>query len=243
MKAVFISDAHLNGSVSEGYRYLIRFLDSIIGDADELFIVGDFYDFWFSDNERVYPGFYDIIGKLMEIKKSGTNISFFEGNHDFFLDDYFAQYGINVYPDSAIIDLDGVKLFVSHGDTVDDSNTTYLLLRRVLRSRLFYEIQKLIPSSFLWRVSSIFSRISRSGNAGEQSSNRLAERMSAFADEKFEQGIDAVVMGHCHCPTLERHVINNREKTFVVLGDWITHYSYLLYDDGEFVMKSGASSY
>jgi len=110
MKAVFISDAHLNGSVSEGYRYLIRFLDSIIGDADELFIVGDFYDFWFSDNERVYPGFYDIIGKLMEIKKSGTNISFFEGNHDFFLDDYFAQYGINVYPDSAIIDLDGVKL-------------------------------------------------------------------------------------------------------------------------------------
>ena len=82
MKAVFISDAHLNGSACDGYRYLMSFLDSIRGDADELFIVGDFFDFWFSDNNSAYPGFYDIIEKLLEIKKSGTNISFFEGNHE-----------------------------------------------------------------------------------------------------------------------------------------------------------------
>ncbi|MEA2014130.1 MAG: UDP-2,3-diacylglucosamine diphosphatase, partial [Thermodesulfobacteriota bacterium] len=193
MKAVFISDAHLDGSPCDGYQYLMRFLDSIRGDTDELFIVGDFFDFWFSDKNRVYPGFHNIIGKLLEIQKAGTRISLFEGNHDFFLGNYFAQYGIKIYPDSATIDLDGKKLFVSHGDTVDESNKTYLFLRRVLRSRLFYALQKTIPSVFLWYVSSIFSRISRNWKVWEKSSNPLPLMMSAFAMGKFEQGFDAVV--------------------------------------------------
>jgi len=241
MKAVFISDAHLNGNACDGYRYLMRFLDSLKGGADELFIVGDFFDFWFSDKNSVYPGFYDIVEKLLEIKKSGTNISFFEGNHDFFLGDYFAKYGIKVFPGGATIDLDGKKMFVSHGDTVDDSNLAYLLLRGVLRSRLFYAIQKEMPSPILWFVSRIMSRISRSRNGGERSSNGLAVRMSTFAMEKFEKGFDAVILGHFHSPRFEQHVAHNEVKTFAILGDWISHYSYLLYDGGEFVMKSYVS--
>ena len=240
MKAVFIADAHLNGSACDGHRYLMRFLDSLKGGADEIFIVGDFFDFWFSDKNSVYPGFYDIVKKLLEIKSAGTDISFFEGNQDFFLGDYFERYGIRVFPDGATIDLDGKKLFVSHGDTVDDSNTSYLFWRRVLRSGLFYAIQKKMPSPILWRVSSVISRMSRSFET--RSSNGLAARMNMFAVERFEEGFDAVVLGHCHCPTLEQHVINGRIKTFAILGDWISHYLYLLYDDGEFVMKSGVPS-
>jgi len=241
MKAVFISDAHLDGSACDGYRYLMRFLDSIRGGADELFIVGDFFDFWFSKGNGIYPGFYDIVGKLLEIKKTGTNISFFEGNHDFFLGDYFAQYGIKVFPGGAAINLDGKRLFVSHGDTVDASNTAYLLLHRVLRSRLFYAIQKKIPLSILWSASRVISKISRRTSRrksdGVRYSNGLAARMSTFSMEKFEEGFDAVVFGHCHLPTLERHAINSGMKTFVILGDWISHYSYLMYDGGEFTMK------
>ncbi|MBW2598829.1 MAG: UDP-2,3-diacylglucosamine diphosphatase [Deltaproteobacteria bacterium] len=243
MKAVFISDAHLNGSACDGYRYLMRFLDSLKGDTDELFIVGDFFDFWFSDKNSVYPGFYDIVEKLLGIKKSGTNISFFEGNHDFFLGDYFERHGIRVFPDGAVIDLDGKKLFVSHGDTVDDSNTVYLLWRRVLRSRLFYTIQKEMPSPILWRVSGILSRISRSRNGGERSSNKLTVRMRTFAMKRFEEGLDAVILGHLHSPRFEQHVAHNGVKTFVILGDWIGHYSYLLYDSGKFVMKRYHSTY
>ncbi|MBN2539308.1 MAG: UDP-2,3-diacylglucosamine diphosphatase [Deltaproteobacteria bacterium] len=240
MKAVFISDAHLNGCTFDGHRYLMRFLDSLKGGADEIFIVGDFFDFWFSEKNSIYPGFCDIVEKLLEIKRAGTDVSFFEGNHDFFLGDYFERYDIRVFPDGATIDFDGKKLFVSHGDTVDDSNTAYLFWRRVLRSRLFYAIQKKIPSPILWRVSSVISRMSRSFGK-IRSSNGIAGRMNMFAEERFKEGFDAVVLGHCHCPTLEQHVLNGRLKTFAILGDWISHYVYLLYDDGEFVMKSGVS--
>jgi len=240
MRAVFISDAHLDGNASDGYRYLMRLLDSMRGSVDELFIVGDFFDFWFAGEGGVYPGFRDIVQRVLEVQREGTSISLFEGNHDFFLSDYFAQYGIRVFPDGAGIDLDGKKVFVSHGDTVDTSKRGYLSLRRILRSDLFYKAQKKIPSPVLWQISRTISKMSRACEM--RSSNGLAARMSVFAMEKFEEGFDTVVLGHCHSPLLEQRVIHDRVKTFAILGDWISDYSYLLYDNGEFATRSGLSS-
>ncbi|TFG92051.1 MAG: hypothetical protein E4H15_04575 [Syntrophobacterales bacterium] len=74
------------------------------------------------------------------------------------------------------------------------------------------------------------------------SSNGLATKIDLFAMEKFEGGADAVILGHFHSPRVEQHVIHDRVKTFAILGDWIQHHSYLLYDGGEFLMKSGIPS-
>ncbi|MBW2675683.1 MAG: UDP-2,3-diacylglucosamine diphosphatase [Deltaproteobacteria bacterium] len=240
MKAVFIADAHLDGSTSDGYRYLMRFLSSIQGSVDELFILGDFFDFWFAGKNGVYPGFSDIVERLLEMQGAGTNVSFFEGNHDFFLSDYFEPYGIRVFSEGAIIDLDGKRLFLSHGDTVDTSNKAYLSFRRLLRSGLIYRIQKRLPSPVLWSLSRVISGMSRNREAPQ--SNGLDGRINMFATDKFEEGADAVILGHFHSPRFEQHVIRDRVKTFAILGDWMHHHSYLLYDDGEFLMKSGIPS-
>ncbi len=240
MKAVFIADAHLDGGTPDGYRYLMRFLNSIEGIADEFFILGDFFDFWFAGKNGVYPGFSDIVERLLEMQRAGTNVSFFEGNHDFFLSDYFEPHGIRVFSEGTAIDLDGKKLFLSHGDTVNTSNRAYLSLRRLLRSDLFYKTQKKVPSPVLWSLSRVISGMSRS--CGAPSSNGLAGRINMFAMEKFEGGADAVILGHFHSPRFEQHVMHDRVKIFAILGDWIHHHSYLLYDDGEFMMKSGIPS-
>ncbi|MBN2398673.1 MAG: UDP-2,3-diacylglucosamine diphosphatase [Deltaproteobacteria bacterium] len=237
MRAVFIADAHLDGSASDGYRYLVRFLDSLRGNADELFILGDFFDFWFAGRNGVYPGFSDIVERLLEIQRTGTNISFFEGNHDFFLGDYFEPYGVRVFPEGATIDLDGKRLFVSHGDMVNTSQKSYRALRRLLRSNLFYRVQRTIPSPVLWSISRVISGMSR--NYAAPPSDELAEEIAAFATKKFEEGADAVILGHFHYPRFEQHVVHDKVRTFAVLGDWISHHSYLLCDGGAFTMKSG----
>lgn len=240
MKAVFIADAHLDGSASDGCRYLMRFLSSVRGRIDELFILGDFFDFWFAGENGVYPGFSDVVERLLEIQRAGTNISFFEGNHDFFLGDYFEPHGVRVFPEGVTVELEGKKVFISHGDMVDTSNRPYLALRRVLRSGLFYRAQKQIPSPILWSLSRVISGMSR--NREGPSSDGLAGRINAFAMEKFEGGADAVILGHFHFPRFEQFVVHDRVRTLAILGDWIDHYSYLLYDDGEFLMKSGIPS-
>ncbi|MDO9516362.1 MAG: UDP-2,3-diacylglucosamine diphosphatase [Syntrophales bacterium] len=240
MKAVFIADAHLDGGTSDGYRYLMRFLGSIQGSADELFILGDFFDFWFAGKNGVYPGFSDIVERLLEMQRTGTNVSFFEGNHDFFLGDYFEPYGIRVFSEGAMIDLDGKRLFLSHGDTVDTSNKAYLLLRKFFRSRFFYVVQKKFPSWLVWSGGKGFSRMSRINE--KPLSQELDDRINMFAMEKFEGGVDAVILGHFHSPRFEQHGIHDRVKTFAILDAWKKDHSYLLYDDGEFLMKSGIPS-
>jgi UDP-2,3-diacylglucosamine hydrolase len=236
MKAIFLSDAHLKNQNSHEYQTLLYFLDSIKGKISDLFIVGDFFDFWFCSNEKIYPEFQSMIDKLLQLKDLGTNIRLFEGNHDFFLDEFFTNRGIHVFPDDAAVDLDGKKLFVSHGDTIDRTNTPYLMLRRLLRSRLFYMSQKYLPSSFLWKVSGMSSKMSKDHLA--RPPEGLVDIMKAFSMEKFNEGFDAVILGHCHQAHIEQPMINGRKKTFAVLGDWISYYTYLFYHRGEFTLCS-----
>jgi len=236
MKAVFLADAHLKNAEDDSYRNLIRFLDQLPA-ADRLFIAGDFFDFWFCRDTRVYPGFRQIIEKLMEVKKRGTTIIMCEGNHDFFMEDYFSKnFGITVVAEWASVEMDDRKMLVAHGDLVDQSNRKYLFLRKLLRSRFFYHFQRQIPLKLLWKIARISSKMSK--GLSQESENKLVKKMKAFALEKFQEGYDAVILGHCHEPFFEEYVVDGRKKTFATLGDWLRHHSYLYYEDGRFSLHS-----
>lgn len=258
MKVIFISDAHLKTRDAKGYQTLVEFFDCLkgrgngkgkcyplegdaaagnggIADIDDLYILGDFFDFWFYKDASIYPEFWEIIDSLSELKERGVRIHLCEGNHDFFLADYFAgELGLEVIVEWASIDLDGCRCLISHGDTVDERNRRYLLLRRFLRSRFFYKLQRALPLSFLWKAARISSSLSKEP-AGE-SANALAEKMRAFSGRKFKDGFDAVIVGHCHKHLIDEFIVNGKKKTFAVLGDWVSHYSYLCYEDGSFAL-------
>ncbi len=230
MKAVFLSDTHIKSSSEPQYRPLLDFLEHIKG-VDHLFILGDFFDFWFCDSSNMFPEFRPIVEKLVELKSGGTTVSLFEGNHDFFLKDYFAGQGMNIYPEWAEFRLEGKKLLLAHGDLVDKDNRKYLFLRKVLRSRLFYNFQRLIPPRMRWKLADVSSNTSKSFPEPRE---KLALKMESFGRSKLEEGYDAVILGHCHIPVFKRFSINHKERVFCTLGDWITHFSYLSYENGRF---------
>jgi UDP-2,3-diacylglucosamine hydrolase len=236
MKAIFLSDVHLRAEKDPRYGKLFSFLESIRGRVDHLFIAGDFFDFWFSSEKRVFPAFVPVIGLLAAVKESGVDIHFCEGNHDFYLEEFFTnRFGMEVFSDRADVVLDGKKIFLSHGDTIDRENKRYLFLRSLLRSRAFYLFQKAIPAAMRWKLAAFSSDLSK--EVSEGSREKLLSKMEAFSELKFRQGYDAVVLGHCHKPILRRLSMNGRERVFVSLGDWIEHYSYLYVEDGEFRLE------
>jgi len=235
MKAIFLADAHLKNADDDGYRHLMHFLDTMQA-VDNLFIAGDFFDFWFCRDRRVYPEFLSIIEKLVNLRDHGVHIVFCEGNHDFYLGSYFSEgLGMTVFTEWANIDLDGQKILISHGDTVDESDRRYLLLRKILRSGLFYRIQRNVPLGLLWKIARLSSIVSK--ELSKESQNWLATKMEIFSQEKFKEGFDAVIMGHCHKPQIKEYMIDGRRKTFATLGDWVRHHSYLYYENGHFALK------
>lgn len=253
MKAVFLSDAHLKRAADERYGQLLHFLEDIregnirsLVDVkepgrektriDDLYILGDFFDFWFCRPQRIHPEFKMIIGKLIELQKTGVRIRLCEGNHDFFLKEYFQDIlGMDVFEEWATVQMDKLRLLISHGDTADRSDWRYLLFRRMLRSRTFYRIQRLVPASLLWSMANMTSTASKKIN--EDNGDYLVDKMLSFATEKLRTDYDAVIFGHCHKPVLRYFDVEGKKRTFVTLGDWITHYSYLYYENGRFYLS------
>jgi UDP-2,3-diacylglucosamine hydrolase len=257
MRAIFLSDAHLRRDTAENYRFLLQFFDDLkkeirvqvetggkmsaapvpVGQPlDALYLMGDFFDFWFGKGDRYYPGFDRIIRSLKEMKERGVEIHLFEGNHDFFLDDFFAdRLGIKVYKDDASIDLDGRRIYVAHGDLVDRSNRGYLFLRKILRSRLVYFLQGILPSRLLWQIALVFSDTSKAMWA--QTGKRLTDKMCRFALDTCAEDYDGVILGHSHQPLVWEFSVAGERKVLVTLGDWLSHRSYLDYANGRFSLK------
>ena len=250
MKAIFLSDVHLKRRSDPGYENCMQLFASLRGRGagsgesgnartiaiDLLVIAGDFFDFWFEKRGRIYPEFRPIVDSLVRLRQSGIRVCLCEGNHDFFLADYFSRkLGIEVYPGDAEFMLDGRRSFVSHGDTVDGNNRRYLALRRLLRSSLAYRLQRSLPLQWLWGIARFSSKVSKD-RSGDGGAARLSGVMHGFAVEKYHEGFDAVIFGHCHLPSFREEQIGNRTKIFATLGDWITHHNYLLYEDGRFTM-------
>jgi len=251
LRCIFLADAHLRDERDAHYQSLLQFLFQIEGRdsereqgravrqcptagsemvIDHLFILGDFFDFWFSRRDRIYPGFRPIVDRLIHLKKEGVTIHLCEGNHDFFMEPYFSRIlGMNVHEDWAALNLEGIRILIGHGDLVDRANRQYLFLRKILRSRPFFFLQKLLPLSVLWAFARKSSLASQELMGGAQ--NAIMARMVDFAEKSFQEGYDAVILGHCHKPQLQEFAAASDTKIFVTLGDWISHYTYLLYDD------------
>jgi UDP-2,3-diacylglucosamine hydrolase len=181
----------------------------------------------------IYPEFRDIVEMLADLKERGIRVHLCEGNHDFLLSDYFArQLGMEVIREWATINLEGRRVLISHGDTVDSRNKRYLLLRSFLRSSFFYKLQRALPISFLWRIAQISSRLSK--DLTVETADAMAKKMRRFAQRKFKDGFDAVILGHSHKHLLETNEVSGVKKTLVLLGDWGQHSSYLCYENGNF---------
>ncbi|RZK79400.1 MAG: UDP-2,3-diacylglucosamine diphosphatase, partial [Pedobacter sp.] len=117
----FASDFHLGSPNHEASRSredrIIRWLDAIEPTCGSLFLVGDVFDFWYEYKMVIPKGFIRLQGKLATMSDAGIKIYFFKGNHDMWVDDYFTtEMGIQIVSDELVVDHDGKKFYIHHGD-------------------------------------------------------------------------------------------------------------------------------
>ncbi|MBI5047376.1 MAG: UDP-2,3-diacylglucosamine diphosphatase [Deltaproteobacteria bacterium] len=229
MRAIFIADAHLKGLHDPNQKKLCSFLETMKG-SDRLFILGDLFEFWTGYNAILEYHYAPIVNQFKRLKKSGTDIIYVEGNHDFSVAPFFKEIlGGEVYPDSTDISLDEKRFFLAHGDSVEQS-MGYKIWREFLRSSLCSAIVKITPPSFVWRVAMWLSKTSRKNH---QKGDRLDNLQKEFAKEKIKQGFDIVILAHSHVPVVSEELTDMRKGVYANPGDWINNFSYLVYENGE----------
>jgi len=117
----FISDIHLGLSTSKVEKekeiLLINFLEYAKTACDELFIVGDLFDYWFEYKRVIQKGFIRTLGALANFSESGKKIHYIIGNHDFLHRDFFEnEIGALLYHHQIETELNGKNFFMAHGD-------------------------------------------------------------------------------------------------------------------------------
>ncbi len=234
MRALFLADAHLCKPSDPNYRTLLTFLDEQCGKTDLLILLGDIFEFWIG-KESVVDDYLPLIETFERMYQQGTRLIYVEGNHDFHLGPVFTRrLNCQVLPDGGTIDLDGKKIFLSHGDLANPEDTGYRRLRKLLRSSLIRSLIRILPNSLLMTIANRAGYESRR-SAGDKSSRWPArEILKPYAETILASGHQAVVTGHYHQPFHEK--LGDGE--LIALGDWITQYSYAVYEDHAFTLCS-----
>jgi UDP-2,3-diacylglucosamine hydrolase len=134
-KVYFASDQHFGAPTHEASlpreKKFVAWLDEIKKDAEAIFILGDLFDFWFEYKTVVPKGFVRVLGKLAEIRDSGTPIYFFVGNHDLWMHDYFeTELNIPVFHAPQEFLIDKKKFLIGHGDGLGPGDKGYKRMKK-----------------------------------------------------------------------------------------------------------------
>jgi|WetSurMetagenome_2_1015567.scaffolds.fasta_scaffold20978_3 UDP-2,3-diacylglucosamine hydrolase len=223
----FVSDTHFKFDGSESGERMkrdrfISFLAGIEG-ASKLYLLGDIFDFWF-EYGSVVPRYYrDVLDALSSLGKGGTEICIAGGNHDFWLGSYVSgTLGFEILPPLATHTIQGLAVTMTHGDDLLPGDYGYKILKRIIRSRPAIAAARAVHPDLLFAFARRFSRASK--GITEKKTERAAQTLRALAkDSFFRWDNDVFVTGHVHYPCIERF----GDRTFVILGDWETNFSFL----------------
>lgn len=233
-KIYFASDFHLGIDVKyssqEREKQIVEWLDLIKTDAEEIYLVGDLFDFWFEYKSVVPKGYVRLLGKLAELSDQGIKLFFFTGNHDMWMFDYLEkELNIATYRSPIQKQIKGKKFFIGHGDGLGPGDTSYKFLKKFFTSKLCQWLFARLHPNFGIALANFCSGTSRKKNTDNIFLGKDKEWLIQFSKEQVDKEYaDYLIFGHRHLPIDFK--LQNGKSRYVNIGDWMNHNSYGVFD-------------
>ena len=242
-KIFFSSDFHLGvpsyETSLEREKRIVKWLDSVKDEAHTIYLLGDIFDFWFEYKHAIPRGFIRLQGKLAELRDAGIPITFFTGNHDMWMFDYFPkELGIPIYRDPQLLQIGNQKLLIGHGDGLGPDDTTYKFLKKFFNSKLCQWLFARLHPNFGIGIATYWSRKSRISNLKreEKFQGEEGEFLWVYCNEiERKEHHDFYIFGHRHLP-LDLKI--NDKSRYINLGEWVHFNTYAVYDGKDVELKT-----
>ena len=230
---LFISDIHLGlqdkAQEEAKEKKLVSFLKFAETNCDELFIVGDLFDYWF-EYKRVYQkGFYRTLAALKDLSERKIKLHYFIGNHDFLHRDFFEEeFGAIMHHERLSVELNGKNFFIAHGDGLVSNDTGYKILKWILRNRFFQWLYSLLHPDLGIAIASKTSKSSREYT--DKKDYGEVDGLYEAAKQKIDEGFDYVIFGHLH----KRIWQNYKQGNYINMGSWLDKPCYGVFKNQKF---------
>lgn len=228
---VFISDLHLAPERPEIIDLFIRFANDIAASADALYILGDFLEVWWGDDDPAL-GYKDVFDCLADLATNkNTELFLMHGNRDFMIGEVLAERCHFTLIDEPLkISLQGRDALLMHGDTLCTDDIEYQKFRQMVRNPQW--IQQVLNKSLEERLQLAKSIRAQSKQSTTDKDEYIMDVNQDETDKVFiENNVDLVIHGHTHRPAIHHKTINGVDTTRIVLGDWYKTASYLRVND------------
>ena len=231
VEMVVISDVHL-GTFGCHATELVQYLRSI--QPETLVLNGDIVDIW-QFNKRYFPQSHmQVIKEIFSLLSLGTKVVYITGNHDEIMRRYSdLTIGQLQLTDKWVLELDGKKIWIFHGDVFD--RTTKGSAKIIAKLGGYgYDLLILI-NRFINHLLQLIEREKMS--LSKQVKNGVKKAVSwignfeqTAAELAIENGYEYVICGHIHQP--QQRIIKTEKGSVVYLnsGDWIENLTALEYD-------------
>ncbi len=232
MHRLFISDLHLDASRPSITQAFLRFVDEQAKAADELYILGDFFESWIGDDDSnaLIETIRAALLSLTE-RSSPTAVYFMPGNRDFLLGETFCQScGVTLLSDPFSLNLNGTHTLLMHGDSLCTDDSEYMQFRALLRSPAWQADVLNKPLEERRALAQQLRMASKDAN-----SNKAADIMDVNQEEVLRvlENAQAPLMIHGHTHRPARHQLQTQfgSAERIVLGDWEAQAKFLRSQD------------
>lgn len=240
-KIYFASDFHLGLKAGtnplEREKKVVKWLRSIAGDAEGIFLLGDIFDFWWEYKLVVPRGFTRFLGTVAELTDSGIPVHFFTGNHDMWVGNYLSEEcGLMIHTGPVTLTLGGKIFHLAHGEGLGTKDFGYKILLSAFRNKPLRALYSTLHPAIGVGIGQRWSHSSRLGKGisleflGEEKEDLIRYAKSIISREKT----DYFIFGHRHLAMTFR-IEGGAEIIF--LGDWIKNSSYVVWDGTDLLFK------
>jgi UDP-2,3-diacylglucosamine hydrolase len=218
----------------------VTWLKEVSADATEIYVVGDLFDFWHEYKTVVPKGFVRVQAALAEAVERGIAVHIFTGNHDLWMGGYLEEeLGVKVHFKPITRTYSGKQFFIGHGDGLGPKDYGYKFIKKVFTNKVLQWAFRWLHPDVGMRVANYFSYKSRfaSGEQPEEEKFEHEDRewLVQYAKRKLEERhYDYFIFGHRHLPL---NIKLSDTSRYINLGDWLTYFSYAVFDGTELSLK------
>lgn len=219
------SDIHLGPSIPHTNQAFYQFLDQAAKQADSLILVGDIFHYWIGDDIAIRqpePWLAEAILHLQTFAKHKP-LYFVHGNRDFLMGHDFARYiGATLLPEQTILEVDGLQIYLSHGDELCTDDKGFMLFRQWSRKAWLQKLFFKLPMP--WRIN-IANKARKQSNSKQaavtyDTSKGEVTESAVHAIYKQYPELDGMIHGHTHRPQMHQLNVDGKAYWRLVLPDW-----------------------
>jgi predicted phosphodiesterase len=160
----------------------------------------------------------DFYQKAVEMKNDGIELHLLLGNHDYWVQEFITEELMDqVYFDDAILEVDGKKLFITHGDGLLSWDHGYRILKRIIRSKFFIWLFRWVHPTIAYRLANAISKSGRHHTHSNDFNKDVRIELQNVAKNHFDNGFDFMICGHYHLGEIDDP--DNVEKNLVWLHE------------------------